>query len=179
MYDKRYVRFVDSHAESIGRHHDPLPIKDEIVLIFHPFFIVKPCVIPGRLKASGVEHIADSLHVFSLGAVHDPRLISASFQCPQKLLILAVGMSYRERKVWPVKGSRNRKRIFQIQQFFDILPHIRRCGRSERTDRRSIRKSFRKISDSKIARSKILTPLRNTMRFVDRQKRDLYLRAHF
>ena len=33
------VGFIDSHAKSIGRHHDLLPIKNKILLIFPPLFI--------------------------------------------------------------------------------------------------------------------------------------------
>ena len=35
--DKGHVGFIDTHAESIGGHHNGLPVVEEIFLILLPF----------------------------------------------------------------------------------------------------------------------------------------------
>ena len=45
--DIGHIGLVDANAERVRRHHDPLPVKQEILLVSPPFLRVQPGMIPG------------------------------------------------------------------------------------------------------------------------------------
>ena len=105
--DKGHVGFIDTHAESIGGHHNGLPVVEEIFLILLPFLVGEPRVIPGRREMLALQKFADCLHIFPGGAIDDAAPMLPQRQQGQKLHPFVFRAADFKAKIGPVKTRDN------------------------------------------------------------------------
>jgi len=63
MYHESYVRFVDTHTESICCDHYLLAVVDKVVLIALPLLIGKPCMVSCGGESIAAESFAYVLYI--------------------------------------------------------------------------------------------------------------------
>ena len=71
MNDKTHIRFINTHAERIGCHHDLSPVINKVILILTPFCIRQSRMVSGHRKSCFSELITYFFHTFSGKAVHN------------------------------------------------------------------------------------------------------------
>ena len=171
MNDKADVGFVDAHAEGVCRDHDALPVKAEIVLIFAPFFLGKPCMVARGGNAAVAQKLAHPLDACARGAVDDTGFSRARLHQLQRFCQLAVRMQHLKIEVRAVEARDVAKRVRKPQVPDDIGADLRGGGRREGGDDGSVRQRGQERRDFQIAWAEILPPLGDAVRLVDREKR--------
>ena len=147
MYDKADIGFINSHPECIRRHHDLLPVINEIILIITPLLVCQSRMIPGHGKPIHFQECAIFLHLLSGQAVDDPALIrmllNKCFECG----IFILWELYRKEQIRSVVTCHYYFRILQHQDIDHILSYFfRRCC-SKCTHNRPLWKILYKLCD--------------------------------
>ena len=172
MRHKPDIRTVDPHAKRIRRHrHIGLAI-DKSILRIRPRFITETTVIHHQLDLFLFEHLRHRLHSLTGRAINHPRLMFRN-QSMETIIFLrfARRMSNAETQIWPRKTRDKFRRIFQPKSHQNIRPHHwRRCRRKCR--RLRMPQFLQHLPQSKIIGPKIVSPHRETMRFIHRKQRD-------
>ena len=164
--NERHVGFVDTHAECVGRDHDRLAVVQKIVLILAAFLGIEARVIAGGGQAAAEQQAADLLHVFAGGAVHDAAFILALVQKLQQLHALGGRLFDSKIQIWTVKTGGLDERFVQTERLHDVVAHLGggRCG--ECGNERPFGQCGEKVEDFEVAWTKILSPLRDTVRLI-------------
>ena len=92
----------------------------------------------------------------------------------QKLFVRTVFRQHAIGEVRPIETRDVTTRITQTKLLHDVQAHSFRRSRGERHDR-NMRKEFTKLRQLPILRPKVMAPLADAMRFVDRDQIDLPL----
>ena len=71
MYDKPYIRLVDTHAESYCSHYDINLLMQKCILVFRTGLTVHAGVIGQRLDIVHLQHFSQFFHFFTAQAVDD------------------------------------------------------------------------------------------------------------
>ena len=82
------IRLVNSHTESIGCDHNIFSVKNEILLIFPAFVLIKSCVISCSQKAVIAEQFADRFNIFSGCTIDNSRPVATLPNEVNKLFVL-------------------------------------------------------------------------------------------
>ncbi len=169
-----HVRFVDSHSECVRRHHDLLPIVDKVLLVFLPLQIGKSRMIPRNGITLLLQLFADFLYIFPRQAVDNAavRLMLRKESPYSRKFVFR--LLYRKFQIFPVKSCHQTYRVLQSQKCFDVIPYFFCRSRGKRSDHRPRGKLLNKLRDFQVARTEILAPLRNTVRLVHADHRDLH-----
>ena len=147
MHHKPHVGLIDSHTESIGRHHDFRPAVNKILLIVFPFPVRQPRMVFRYRKAVRLQPFPYFLHVFPRQAVHNAALPRMQFQIILHGRIFILRGLYRKIKIGTVKSRRHHLRVLQKQDIDDIIPHFLRRRRRKGADYRPYRKFSDKLHD--------------------------------
>ena len=134
-------------------------------------------MVTGCRKASAYQGIVHFLHRLSGQTVDDPAFATVLRQICQRGRKLIFWLLYGKEQVFPVKTGDQGDRILQPQDRCNILSYFCCCCRRKSTDYRPYRQLLHKIRDLQIARTKILSPLRNTMSLIDTDHGNFYLRS--
>ena len=116
------------------------------------------------------------IHFFSGAAIDNPAAagieIQSSTQCNQ----LLSGLFNFKIKIRPIKAADITERIPQCKKLRNVRTHASGCGCRTRTDDGPLRQRAAKRRDFQIVRTKIMSPLRDTMRLVHNKHTDSHLR---
>ena len=107
-------------------------------------------------------------------AVNDAAIAWVALDETQKLFVRTVFRQHAIGEVRPIETRDVTTRITQTKLLQNVRPHSFRRGGSERHDR-NMRKEFTKLRQLPILRPKVVAPLADAMRFVDRDQIDLPL----
>ncbi len=88
--DESYVRFVDTHAESVSCHHHPYLVLLPVSLSFIFYHTVKSCMIEGGGDACLIQQVGKLLRAFSAAGIDDGCALH-TVQNMQQLLALVSG----------------------------------------------------------------------------------------
>ena len=179
MDNERHVGFVDTHAECVGSNHNGLAVVQKIVLILAALLGIEARVIAGGGQAAAEQQAADLLHVFAGGAVHDAALVLALVQKLEQLHALGGGLFDCEIQVGTVKTGGLDERFVQTERLHDVVAHLGggRCG--ECGNERPLGQCGEKIEDLQVARTEILSPLRDTVRLIHGYHRNRHALCKF
>ena len=173
MNNKRNVAFVNTHAESVGCNNNLLFVIDKKLLIALSYIFIKTCVIfcyTVALRGKDGEKLVRFLPCGTVDyAAFSAEKLKISFQRGE----LVEGFCNFKIKVRSVKAEDGHKRLFKTEKLHHIVPDSFGCGCGERADNRTHFKCGNKVPHRKIARSEILTPLRNAVRLVNADKADV------
>ena len=100
--------------------------------------------------------------------VNNPRLIGP---LPHELHHLRGGLGFRDDPVIQVRTIEAREENFRIPQFelsADVFPHPRR-GRGGESEERQSGETFAHLAQAPVFRTKVVTPLADAMRLIDRE----------
>ena len=179
MDNERYVGLVNTHAECVGSDHNGLAVVQKIVLILAALLRIETRVIAGGGQTTAEQQIADLLHVFAGGAVDDAAFILALIQQLQQLHALGGRLFDSKIQIWTVKTGGFDEWFVQTECLYNVVTHLSRCGCRKRGNERPLRQFGEKVENFEIAWTKILSPLRNTVCFIDCDHRNRYALGKF
>ena len=175
MNHPTHIRLIDAHTESNSGTYYLHPIINKVFL----------CLVSGGWGKSGMisrsfhpmadEHFGYLLRLVPTHAIHDAtfvRSLEDELQDGACLFFLLITSAYIEAQVWSVERRDECLRIFQCQ----LLDYILSCylvGRCRQCHNGRLRKLLTKDFQLGIFRSEVVSPLGDTMRFVNGKKRYL------
>ena len=111
MHHETHVGFVDTHTESVGGHHDLLPVEKEILLVVFPLLIGQPRVISGDGISPFHQLPGNLLHQLSGETVNDSTFLVMLSQVIQQRFQFVGGMLHQEFQIFPVKTGGHLYRV--------------------------------------------------------------------
>ena len=141
------------------------------------------------------QQLADMLHGFARGAIHDARLTRlARLPCgialcgarrdeAQKgaVLVARLGALDAEVEVRPVESAHKHKGVAQLEGVHDVAAHLLGGSRREGGHRGTDRQALHKPGDGAVVGPEVLPPLRHAVRLIyghERNARDLGQLGH-
>ena len=113
------------------------------------------------------EHLLDFLDALARCAVDDPALARKLADDPKRFSGPVRRMTNFVEEIFSVKSGHDGKRIVQPEKFGHVLANDFRRRCRKRTDDRPLRQRSDKGGDIEVGRTKILSPFRYAVRFVD------------
>ena len=171
MQHKTHVGLVNAHAKGDGGHDHRAAVLAEGLLGLGPLNISQTGVIGQGRDAVPVQKSHRGLHVLACGAVNDARPLVPG----QKIQQLPVQLAFWGdliKKIRAVERSPDQQRVAQGQPFHNVPPHPPR-GRGRERGQGRVRKHLAQPRQFQIIRPKIMSPLRNAVRLVNGEKRQL------
>ena len=189
---KTHIRLVDAHAERVRGHHNRCAVGHEITLRLFAHGRGHAAVVGHRhvarrtaraarraqLRHERVERLCECLGLFACGAVHDARfvrMLGHVIRDPVRFLA-RVEFEHVEIQVRAVEARDEHERVAQAQQLHDVAAHAFGRGGGERRHGGAVGQRGDEFADAQIRRAEVLAPLRNTVRFVHRDQRDVSAR---
>ena len=168
MTYKGHVGLVDAHAEGVGRDHDGLAVIEEIVLIGEAFLGVESGVVARGRQAAAQQHIAHLFDRLARRAVDDAAFVAPLHEVGEQGGGLGGRLFDREVQIGAVEAGRDDERLFQAERTDNIVADLGGRGRGKGGHERALGQGGEKVEDFQVARTEILSPLRNAVRLVHR-----------
>src|SRR5690606_14738732 len=158
-----HIRLIDSHSKSISTHH-------HTDFIFHPRLLAlrsnlhrKPGMIGQCRNPELAESISDLMRSLTISHIPDRRTIDSTENF-QSFFELVFYKSYAIAKVFSGETLTKFRRLFHLKPLNNISANLR-SSRSSQCQNGDIRVIRTNQSDLQIWRTKIISPLRDAMRF--------------
>ncbi|HWV99107.1 MAG TPA: hypothetical protein VNZ64_05375 [Candidatus Acidoferrum sp.] len=169
MNDEPHVGFVDAHAEGDRRADHPLLVTQEQLLMLRAFGGGQASVVGPGLNAVRAQALGEALGRFARLAINDAALPWARPDEIEHLLVGLVLGKHAIRQVRPVKAGDVAARLPQSKHGDDVLAHALGGGRRQ-CHHRNAREQPRQPGELPVFGAKIVAPLADAMRLVDRQQ---------
>ena len=164
------IRLVDPHAEGDGRHHDNAILLQEEILIARAVGPLHAGMIRQRLDAALAQDIGEFVSLAPRSAIDDTGLPFMLLDEIGDLLASAGFCLHRQAQVWPIEAVHEHRRRAREQLFNNIRA---RRGIGSRGERHGLHAAKLRLrgAERRVFRAKVMAPLRDAMRFVDREQR--------
>ena len=175
MNDPSYVRLVDPHTEGYGGAYHLHTVVDEIFLCLVACRRSQSGMINGGLHSVTKECIANFLRIVTTHAIDDSAFIGTfedKLQDGANLFLLLITSANVQAQVRTVKRRNECFRILHIQLSHNVLSSDF-VGRSGQCHDGCLRELLADGLQLGVLRTEIVSPLRDTMRFVNGKERDL------
>ena len=178
MGDEAHVGLVDAHAEGDGRDHDHAFLLEEAVLVALARRGVEAGVIGQRDAALAAEprrHLLDAAArqaIDDAGIARDARPRGRPGAAPWRRPWRARGSG-----CWAGRSRRRRSRASLELEPLDDVAARRPVGGGGERDARHVGKALVQDRELAVFRAEIVAPLRDAMRLVDGEERELRARA--
>ena len=170
--DEADVRLVDAHAERHGRDHDDAVLLQENILVARARRRLHAGVIGQRLDAVLAQEIGKLLGLAPRGAIDDAALPAMAFDEFRDLFAAAGLCLHRQAQIGPVEAVHEHSGR-AAEKLLDDIRARRGVGRRGERDGLHAAKLCLHLAERRIFRTEVVAPLRDAMRLVDRQQRDL------
>ena len=169
---------IDAHSKRVRGADDAKRAGAESLLNAGTLRVGKTGVIGSRVDTCGLQRLDRSL-CLSPGRRIDERA-SRAHELRQKLVLFDVTRHrpHRERDIRPIESGDDDMRIVEAEELDDIVTHLRRCGRRERSHRRTPGAAVAAPAgvggflQSPVVRPEVMAPLGHAVRLVDDEARD-------
>jgi hypothetical protein len=169
--DEADIRFVDPHPERHRRHHDDFVLLQEHILVARTHGRLHAGMIPERLCSALPQHLGEFFCLAPRGAIDDAALAVMGLDEIRDLPAAGRFGLHRQAQVRPIEavdehGWRATKKLLQ-----DIRTGSGIGGGREGDGLHPAKRGLHR-AERGVFRTKIVTPLRNAVRLVDRKQRD-------
>src|SRR6266851_4409800 len=179
MDDETDIRLVDAHAESDRRDDDDALLLEEAVLMALACRGIEPGMVGQREAPLHGEPVGDLLDLAPGLAVDDAGIAPVFLGEKGEQLRLGILLGDDAiADVRAVEAGGEDTRLAERQTLDDVAPRRPVRGRGE-GNARNVGKALVEQRKLEIFRTKIVTPLRDAMRLVDGEERDLGIRQQF
>ena len=169
-----HVRLVDAHAESDSRDHDDTVLLQENILVTRARLRLHAGVIGQRLDAGLAQIFGQFLGLAPRRAIDDAALAGMIFDEIRNLLAAADFGLHRQAQVRPVETVHKHswRPLEQLRLNIGARGGVRRGG-----ERHRLHAAERRLHGAQrgIFGAEVVAPLRDAVRLIDRQQRDLGL----
>ena len=167
MYHKAHVGLIYTHAKGDGGHNDIDILHQEVVLRLCPGGRVKSGMIGCCLDIIGTKDGSEFFHLLPRQAIDDAALSRMLLDKPDDILIDILRLGpYLVIEVRTIERALELLGIDDAEILLDITTHlVGGCGCQSDDGGRTYLIDNR--TDTTIFRTEIVTPFRDTMRFVD------------
>ena len=173
---KTYIRLVDPHPKSDGSHDDVHFFHQEIILGFGTGFGIQTSVIGCCFDVVDLEYLGNVFGGLPTLHVDDARLAGQTFDhlddLAHGLLWFSFG-AYLVIEVFAVKGRHKGVLVAQAQVFQDIRLYLGRSSSGQGDDWHFLTDPVQHRTNSAVFWAKIVSPFRDAMRFIHRNKRNV------
>ena len=177
MNHEAYVRFVDAHAECIGRNDHPRLAADPVLLFEAAGQVTHATVVAVGFDPVFLQEFGDGLGLFPRADINDPATRYVVHDT-QQVFALVFGAAYHVGEIRPRKAHLFEVRLAKAQVLHDVGRHFRRRRSSQREDRR-FGLQVAQPRDLQVGGPEVVPPLRNAVRLVHGDQRNFHLReAH-
>lgn len=165
--------FVDAHAEGDGGDHDHPFLAQEFFLVLASHGSIQSGVIRQGIPALLFQPGCGLFHFLARQAIHDASVIGVlGFEEGLQLFARVVLECDAVTDVGAVKAGDELGRIFQRQPLDDLAAR-RRIRRGGEGDARHAVETFVQHRQRAVFGTEVVSPLRDTMRFVDGEQGDI------
>ena len=172
MDHETHIRFVDSHPERIGRHHDLNPVLDPGLLPIGTLLMIQTGMVIGSRKAHLLKGLSHLRGLPAAADINNPATAHFADDTPQTAHLVLV-LNHVINQIIPFEALLENLLGPDPQFFLNIFHHIGRSGRGQ-SQQRHTGQHGAKFGNLQIGRPEIIAPLGNTMGFIHSQKADLH-----
>ena len=168
MGDEAHVGLIDAHAEGDGRHHYDAVFAQKALLILLAHACVQACMVGQRGQAAACKPFGGFVDFLARQAIDDAGGAVMRAEKFQQLLARIVAFDHGIANIRAVEAGNEDLRRFEPEPLGDLFACHRVGGGGER-DARHLRIAFVQLRELDVFGTEIVSPLRNAMRFVDRE----------
>ena len=172
MEDEADIRLINTHAEGNRRDDNPSIAVDKSILMLLAGFTTQVCVIRECLNPIGAEIVAQGLDLVLRLAVNNARFAVVGIEKRKRLPKQLYLRFHSDEEIRPVETCNELVLRLQLQRLRNVRLHPRRGGGCHRYAD-SVRKPFAHRNECPILRTEIVAPLRDTVRLVNCDARDI------
>ncbi|MPM52247.1 hypothetical protein SDC9_99004 [bioreactor metagenome] len=162
-----YIRFVDTHPESICSNYDPHLVIYESFLALQPFIAVEARMITDCTYTASADLIANRFNFLASGTVDYARDIRKFFNVVKQIFCLICRMFDLKKEILTVKPRHNRKWRSKFKLVDNVIPNLRSCSRSKRSNNGAMPQRCYSRCYVEIGRAEVMSPLGDTVCFVN------------
>ena len=171
MYHDSHVRFVDTHAEGVGSHHDAHLVLPPVVLALLLDLEIQAGMICRGRYAGGLQEGCNLARALAAAHIHYGRAGRAA-EYVQHLADLGGCRAYYVGQVAARETHPEQGRILHGEVMADVLCHLGRGGGGQR-QYGSLRRDGPQRADIEVGGAEIVSPLRDAVCFVYHDKADV------
>ena len=183
MCHDAYIGFVDAHSKGIRSHHDAHAVVLPVALALVLLRMFQSGMIEGGSDASLIDEVSEFLAAPTTACIHNGRTLHAAENVYQ-FFALVGSIAYYISQVFAFETHAEHMRfLFRLigwresKLLLDILHHLR-CGCGSECQHRHTRQQLPDFGYLKIRRTEVVAPLRNAVRLVDGEQRNIQVLLH-
>jgi hypothetical protein len=169
VHDEAHVGTIDAHAERDRRDDDVDLFVEERVLIAMPLVVGEARVVRHRTNTALAQPVGQRVDLAPRLTVDDARFAAMPRQDVLQLPLQIRSDQHAIDEVRPIERADELGGISQVELRQDVAPHARRRRRRERV-KADVRPHATEIGELPVFRAKIVSPLADAVRFVDRDE---------
>ena len=172
--DIAHIRLVNTHTKSDGGHNHVRFLHQEVILVLNPGLGVQTSMIRQRTDFVNLQKSSQFLYLLTAQAVYDARFARMVLDELHHLFIDILGLfADFIIEVGTVEGGNEHFSLFHSQILLDIALHLGCGGGSQCNHRHFLSDFLDNGTDTSVFWAKIMSPFRNTVRFIYSIKRDV------
>ena len=175
MHHKADVRLVNAHPEGHRRHHDLQIVALEFLLHLGAHVVFQTGMVSRRANTAALQPGGGVFHFRTAVAVDNARFAALILNVAHQLIERLEFLHQHIADVWPVEAADLNQRIVKPQQADDIAAGGIIGGGGQR-HKRDLRHPLTQLAQRGIFRTEVMAPLRDTVRLVYRQHRQVPVR---
>ena len=167
--NETHVGLVDAHTKSDGGHHHHPILAQETLLVALAVGSRQPRMVGQGRHALGVEPGSGFVDLAARQTIDDSGRTAMDAEKGEQLPARIVALDDGVADVWPVETGNEQARVLEAEAADDLLPcQLVRCRRQG--DARNAGEALVQLRELDVLRPEVVPPLRNAMRFVDREQ---------
>ena len=173
MDHEPHIGLVNPHSEGDGRDNDVHVLHQELILNAAPLMGIHPRMVSQRFDAVDLQEFRYFFNLFSAQTIDDPTFSRVLFGMTHNLLHGVLFGTHLIKQILAIERRFEQHRILHFQILLDVRLHLRccRCGQS---NDRNVCDLLHNGPNAAIFWSEIMSPFRNAVGFIDRDKADAY-----
>ena len=174
--DIAHIRLVNTHTKSDGGHNHVCFLHQEVILVLNSGLGVQTGMVRQCANLVNLQKSSQFFHLFTTQAVYNARFARMVLNELHHLFI-DIFRLFADFiiEVGTVEGGNEHFGLFHSQILLDIALHLGCCGGSQCNYWHFLTDFLDNGTDASVFRAEIMSPFRNTVRFIDSIKRDVYI----
>ena len=175
MHHKAHIWLVNTHTKCDSRHYHLHFLHQERILIGASGRSIHARMVCQRRYIIHAQSLCQLLHGLAAQTIHNTRFAIHTADIANQIFIHIVCLlTYFVIQIRTIKRRLKHRRIHHIQVLLDIALHLRCCSRGQCNDW-CLTNTLHDGVNPAILWTEIVSPLRDTMRFIHGIERDLYI----
>ena len=168
MDDETDIGFVDTHTEGDSGHNHLRFFHQEGVLVFHARLGIQTCMVGECADFVHLQETGKFFHLFATETVHNTRFSRMVFDEFDNFFVdILRFLPDFIIEIGTIEGGDEHFGFVHAEILLYVGLHFGRCRRCQRDDRHLGANGFDDGTDAAVFRTEVVSPFRDTMRFVN------------